>query len=132
MFPAFLLFFCEGMAYGLTPVSMRVGGQAELIETGKSGFLIELDLADEDSMARHFAQVCFDLVTQPNLLRARRSHHSSASKRFSEGKMIASLLSHFAGALRDRMTSLAQQLPWCASTRSCCARCRRVSRRRTL
>jgi glycosyltransferase involved in cell wall biosynthesis len=70
-YEGFGIVYLEGMCFGLPAIGTTAGAAGEIIEHGKTGYLIEPN--DSQSLANHLAQLASDrdLLTQLSLMRGR-------------------------------------------------------------
>ena len=97
----------EGMSYGLVPVSVELGGQAEVIEDGSSGFLIPL--SSQQELTGRFSSLLWQLMQQPDTRQRMADAALRRIQQFSTEAMVRSLLLAFDAGYRQRTAALRQR-----------------------
>jgi hypothetical protein len=84
----------EGMSMGLVPVSVKVGGQAELV-TPENGYLIDLETNRKD-MIVPFEQLLEQLITNKELLQEMSANSiKTVHEKFSTQQMVKDMKREF-------------------------------------
>jgi len=93
----------DGMSYGLVPISVRVGGQAELIRNEREGFLIAYDGRDNNAhMSVQFTELMQRLAASPALLRQLAAAALARIQHYSTESMMEGLQREFCVAFRQK------------------------------
>lgn len=91
----------EAMAAGLPSVATRVGGNPELIEEGRTGYLV--DSEDSGAMARRI----IDLIRSPELAAEMgRESRLLVHRRFTEQAMMDQIVQSYGRLLKERGVSI--------------------------
>ena len=98
----------EGMSYGLVPVSVELGGQAEVIEHGVSGYLIPLTNATQ--MTAEFTELFTGLLLHDSRRHEMQQRALQRIQRFSTEMLMQSLLQQLHIAYEGKAVLYYQQL----------------------